>query len=133
MGWGVGLFFHVIVRKERARNVLAPVVLALAVGAGSAASVTESMSVEHRASRFPVVAVREIALAKRNVLECGPLGRIEVLAFDDFDAQPGKDIVVLGAYGLAVLDPANYAVKSNAPFEHEACEHCVHMYRQAPS
>lgn len=69
-----------------------------------------------------------MALSSRSVYSCCSIGRVEVLALDDFDSHTGKDLAVLGTSGIALLEPATYAVKSQGAYEHERCERCVHMY-----
>jgi hypothetical protein len=71
--------------------------------------------------------MNELPLTKRNVYACCSLGRVEVLALDAFDTRPGNDLAVLGASGVALLEPATYAVKSQAAFELARCDGCVHM------
>jgi hypothetical protein len=128
VGWGLGWLAHAIAKDDRARVWMAGTAITLAIVGGIATSVDESTSIAEREARFPVVAVKVAPLTKREVYACCPVGRVEVLALDNFDSEPGNDIAVLGATGLAVLDPATYAVKSMTPFEHQDCDGCVHMY-----
>lgn len=126
--WGVGWLAHAIAKDDRARVWMAALAIAVAGAAGVGISVNESTSISAREARFPVVAVREVQLAKREVYACCSIGQVEVLALDNFDSEPGNDIAVLGATGIAVLNPSNYTVKSKAAFEHQDCDGCVHMY-----
>ncbi len=127
-GWGIGWLAHAIAKDDRGRVWMAGVALAAAIFAGVATSVNESTSIVEREARFPVVAVKNVPLSKREVYACCPIGRVEVLAFDKFDSESGDDIAVLGMTGIAVLDAANYTVKSKAAFAHQDCDGCVHMY-----
>lgn len=127
-GWAVGWVAHAVSKDDRGRVWLAGSAIAGAVAAGVAISVNDSISVAQREARFPVVSVKDVPLAKREVYACCSVGRVEVLALGDFDAEPGNDIAVLGASGIALLDPQSYAVKAKTTFEHEPCDHCVHMY-----
>lgn len=127
-GWGIGWLAHAIAKDDRGRVWMAGLAIAAAVATGVGISVNESTSTVQREARFPVVAVKEVQLTKREVYACCSLGRVEVLALDNFDSEPGNDIAVLGATGIAVLNPLNYAVKFKAAFEHQGCDGCVHMY-----
>jgi hypothetical protein len=103
------------------------VVITVAIAAGVAASVNQSISIAERESQFPVVAVKEAPLTKREVYACCSVGRVEVLALDNFDSEPENEIAVLGTTHIAVLNPLTYAVKSKATFEHQGCDSCLHM------
>ncbi len=127
-GWAVGLLAHAVVRAERGRAWLARIVGTAAVVFGAGTAINESSSVAEREARFPVVAVNKVQLSKRQAYTCCSLGRVEVLALDNFDAEPGKEIAVLGVSGIALLKPVEYAVKSKSDFAHDACDGCVHMY-----
>lgn len=127
-GWALGWLAHAIATDDRGRVWIAGVSIVVAVAAGVGTSVNESTSIAEREAQFPVVAVKEVPLTKRQVYACCSLGRVEVLAIDNFDSEPGNDIVVFGATGIAVLNPLDYAVKSKAAFEHQGCDGCVHMY-----
>ena len=127
-GWGLGWIAHAIARNDRVRLWMAGIAIPAAIAGGIAASVNESTSIAEREAQFPVVALKKVSLAKREVYGCCSVGRVAVLALDNFDSEPGGDIGVLGAAGLAVLAPATYAVKSKAAFEHQSCDGCVHMY-----
>jgi hypothetical protein len=127
-GWVLGWPVHAIAKNEHARAWIAGIAIIVAIAGGVATSVHESASIAGREARFPVIAVSEIPLTKRVVHACCSVGRVEALALGNFDTVPGNDLAVLGARGLAVLDPATYAVKSTMPFEHQDCENCVHMY-----
>jgi hypothetical protein len=116
------------VKNERGRVWMAGTVLTVAIAGGVATSLNESIPLARREARFPVVAVQEVPFTKRTVYACCPVGRVDVLAFGNFDAAPGNDIAVLGTSGLAVLDPTTYAVKATMPFRHQGCDDCVHMY-----
>lgn len=128
VGWILGCFTHAIVRDERGRVWMAGIAITIAIAGGITASVYESASIVTREARFPFVAVKVAPLIKREVYLCCPVGRIEVLALDNFDTKPGSDIAVLGATGFAVLDPATYAVKSRTPFNHPDCEGHFRMH-----
>lgn len=127
-GWAVGWAAHAVSKDDRGRVWMASLAIAVAIATGVATSVNDSISVAHREAKFPAVSVKDISLTKREVYDCCPVGRVEVLALDNFDSEPGNDIAVLGAFGLALLNPMNYAVKAKADFEHESCDSCVHMY-----
>jgi len=127
-GWGIGWLAHAIAKDDRGRVWMAGLAITVAIAAGVATSVNESTSIAERESQFPVVAVKEAPLTKREVYACCSVGRVEVLALDNFDSEPGNDIAVLGETGIAVLNPLSYAVKSKATFEHQGCDSCVHMY-----
>lgn len=128
VGWAVGWLAHVIVKNDRAHVWLAGFAIVAAVTTGVATSVNESTSIAKQEAQFPSVSVMEIPLTKRVVYGCDPLGRVEVLAADNFDSQPGNEIAVLGVSAIALLDPLNYTVKSTTPFKHDTCNSCVHMY-----
>ena len=127
-GWALGWLMHAIVRDGRRQRSLATLATAVAVAAGIAVSVEQTLSVARREAKSPVVAIQELGLAKRPVYACCALGRVEVLARDSFDAEPGADIAVLGSSAIALLDPATFEVKSQRSFKLEACDGCVHMY-----
>jgi hypothetical protein len=46
VGWGVGMFVHMIVRNERVHDRLAPIALALGVAAGIGGAIAESLFVQ---------------------------------------------------------------------------------------
>lgn len=127
-GWAVGWVAHAISKDDRGRVWMAGLAIAVAIAAGVATSVNDSISVAQREAKFPVVSVKDVPLTKREVYACCSVGRIEVLTLGNFDSEPGNDIAVLGASGIALLNPMNYAVKAKATFEHESCDNCVHMY-----
>ena len=127
-GWALGWLVHVLTRDDRSRVWLAAIAIAVAIAVGIGTSVNESIYAAARENRFPVVSVKSIPLTKRAVFACCSIGRVEALAYDEFDKASGTDLAALGATGLAMLDPATYAVKSQAPFEYQDCDTCVHMY-----
>jgi hypothetical protein len=129
-GWVVGRLVHTAIRSESGRKWMSCLAVVIAVLLGVFASVEDSVSVAKREARFPFVAVQEVKLTKRVVYPCCDIGRVEVLALGEFDAEPGDDLMLLGAQGAAVLDRHSYAVKSRRAFHHAPCEGCVHMYPQ---
>jgi len=128
IGWAFGLLAHAVVRAERGRAWLARIAGTAAILVGMGSTVKESSTVAVREARFPVVTVKELPLSKRVVYSNSSLGRVEVLALDNFDVDPGNDIAVLGVSGIALLKPGNYAVKSKTDFAQDKCDGCVHMY-----
>lgn len=128
VGLGIGWLAHATTKEDRGRVWMAGIAITLAIGGGVATSVNQSTSVAEREARFPVVAVKETVLVKREVYACCSIGRVEVLTLNNFDSDPGNEIAVLGATGFALLDPATYAVRTKMPFEHQDCDSCVHMY-----
>jgi hypothetical protein len=128
LGWMIGWLVQSVTDDERGRAWAAAAAVVVATAWGLTTSVRESASVAEREARFPVVAVREVSLVKREVYGCCPIGRIEAMALDEFDSQAGADIGVLGESAVAVLDPATHAVKSQTPFAAQGCSHCVGMY-----
>lgn len=127
-GWGIGWLAHATAKDDRGRVWMSGLAIAVAGATGVGISVNESTSIAEREARFPVVAVKEVQLTKREAYACCSLGRVEVLALGNFDSEPGSDIAVLGATGIAVLNPSTYAVKSKAAFELQGCDGCVHMH-----
>ncbi len=127
-GWALGWLVHAMTRDDRSRVWLAAIAITVAIAGGVGTSVNESIYAAARENRFPVVSVKSIPLTKRTVFACCSIGRVDAMAFDDFDRAPGNEVAVLGTTGLAMLDPGTYAVKSQAPFEHQDCDACVHMY-----
>jgi hypothetical protein len=127
-GWVLGWIAQTIAKDERARVWMAGIAITVAIAGGIATSLHQSVSIAAREAKFPAVAIRKAALAKREVFACCSVGRVEALASGNFDSAPGDDIAVLGSNGLAVLDPATYAVKTTTPFAHQGCNDCVHMY-----
>jgi len=121
-GWIMGLLVHVTVKAERMRVWMVAFVGVLAVVVGSGIAVQESLSIVARESRFPFIAVADMPLEKRQIYGSNFMGRVEVLAFGDFDNTPGNEIVALGTTSLTTLQPATYEVKSKNIFEQEDCD-----------
>jgi hypothetical protein len=128
VGWLLGRLAYAIAADNVARAWMAGIALTAAITAAIAVNVNQSISIARHEARFPTVSVSEAPLRSRNVYACCSIGRVEALALDEFDVEPGSDIAVLGAYGIAFLEPGTYAVKSKGRFEHERCDRCVHMY-----
>jgi hypothetical protein len=127
-GWGLGWLASAVTQDDRQRVWAVGVALTLAVAGGIGTTARESVSVAEREARFPSVATRAMALAKRDVLACCSMGRVEVLAYGDFDASAGAEIAVMGSGKVALLDAATHAVKATTPFAFEKCDNCLHMY-----
>lgn len=130
VGWMVGRLAHALIKGDGKHAWMAGTAIIAAVVAGTAVNVNQSTSIAKREAQFPIVSVSQIPLTSTNVYACCPIGRVEVLALDEFDAQPGKDLAVLGVAGIAILESSTYAVKSQSPYQHERCAQCVHMYPQ---
>lgn len=128
IGWIVGRLAHAVAKDDLGRAWMAGTGLVAAVGAGIGASLNQSALIAKREAQFPVVSVSEAPLKSRNVYACCSIGRVEVLALDDFDVDAGKDLAVLGASGITFLEPGSYRIKSQGSYQHERCDHCVHMY-----
>jgi hypothetical protein len=128
VGWAIGLLVHVIVRPEHIRLQVAQIfgVAVLVIAAGIA--VKDTLAVAHREARFPITTVHETDFVKRNVYPCCSVGRVEVLALDNFDSEPGNEIAVFGDAGIALLKPVDSSIKSKFNFAHEECNNCVHMH-----
>src|SRR5437016_7466574 len=127
-GWALGWLTHAITKDDRVRVWIAGVAVAVATAIGAGISINESSSIAEREARFPVVAVKDVPLTKREVFACCSLGRVEVLALCNFDSEPGNDIAIRGDSGVALLNSLNYVVKSQTAFTHESCDGCVHMH-----
>lgn len=127
-GWVIGRVAHVLAKDDTGRTWMAGIATVAAVSAAIAVNVNQSTSIAKREAQFPTVSISEAPLKSTNVYACCAIGRVEVLALDEFDGHSGKDLAVLGAAGIAILEASNYAVKSQGPYEHERCERCVHMY-----
>lgn len=127
-GWLIGLMLNKVVRAEQGRILIAGIAGATAVFTGAGLAVHDSISISKRESRFPVVSVNQIPFSKRSVFSQDSVGNVKVLALANFDAEPGKEIGVLGRSGLALLQPETYGVKSVSAFTQEDCKGCVHMY-----
>lgn len=127
-GWLIGLLAHAVVRAERGRVWVAGIAGSFAVLIGAGLAVHDSITISKREARFPVITVNELPLIKRTVYANNSVGGVEVLALEDFDAEPGNEIGVLGASGIALLKPDTYGVKTISAFAQDECEGCVHMY-----
>jgi hypothetical protein len=127
-GWVLGRLAHMVAKDERGRAWMVGIAMTAAVVAGIGVNLIDSASIAKREAQFPTISIREVALSSRSVYACCSIGSVEVLALDDFDGHTGKDLAILGASGIALLEPGTYAVKSQGAYEHERCERCVHMY-----
>lgn len=126
--WALGWLVHAVVKNEGGRLWIAGIASLWAIVFGIGATVSESSNIATREARFPVKAVGKISLNTREVYRCCAIGSVEVLASDYFDSKLGNDILVLGTDGIALLNPATYAVQATSSFKQEDCEGCVHMY-----
>jgi hypothetical protein len=128
IGWAVGLITHLAVKPEISRLQVARIIGVAVLAIAAAIAVNDNLAVARREARFPIVAVHEINFVKRIVYPCCSLGRVEVLALDNFDSKAGNEIAVFGNAGIALLKPVDYSIKSKFDFAHEECDSCVHMH-----
>jgi len=128
IGWAIGLIIHGIIKSEHMRRRLARIAFPGALALAATISINDMAGVAKREARFPIITLRKADIVKRIVYPCCPLGRVEVLALDNFDSDPENEIAALGTTAVALLNPIDYAVKSKSDFAHEDCEGCVHMY-----
>jgi hypothetical protein len=129
IGWLVGLFVQPAVKTERSRIFGTAIIGIAAILLSIGSAVKESLQVTTRESHFPGIALQELALSKRIVYRPSTHGRIEVLAFDGFDSEPGKEIAVFSEAEIAVLKAGDYSIKSRSAFAYDKCDNCVHMYK----
>jgi hypothetical protein len=128
IGGVLGWLAHTITNDDRTRVLIARFAMIAAVIIGVGISVNESTTIAKREAQFPIVDVKEVPLTKREVYACCEIGRVNVLAIDNFDSAPGNDIMVFGDAGVSILNPQDYSVKSKAAYKQQDCDSCVHMY-----
>jgi len=124
----LGLIVHALVKVDRMRAWIVYIAGGLAVVVGAGTALHDSRSIVARESRFPFTAVADMPLEKHHVYGSDFMGRVEVLAFGNFDSMPGNEIIALGATSITLLQPATYEVRSKTEFKQEDCDGCVHMY-----
>lgn len=127
-GWAIGLLANAVIKKERIRTYLTFVMGTAAILFGIGNAVYESRTSAVREARFPVISVKELQLSKRGINTGTPLGRVETLAFGNFDADHGKEVAALGDSSIVLLDPMAYEVTAKFEFKKDECDGCVGMY-----
>ncbi|MCX5846156.1 MAG: hypothetical protein NTW12_07335 [Deltaproteobacteria bacterium] len=128
VSFALGLIVHALVKVDRMRVWIVYIAGGLAVVIGAGTALHDSRSIVARESRFPFTAVADMPLEKHHVYGSDFMGRVEVLAFGNFDGMPGNEIIALGATSITLLQPATYGVRSKTEFKQEDCDGCVHMY-----
>jgi len=128
VGWAIGLITNAVIKKEQIRTSLTLVMGAAAILFGAGNAVHESRTTSVREARFPAITVKELPLSKRGISTGAPLGRIEVLALGNFDAEHGNKIAALGDSAIVLLNPVTYDVRSKLEFKKNECDGCVGMY-----
>jgi len=128
VAWIVGLLIHSVVKNERGRVWAAGLTAVLVVGLALGNGVYDSYYIAKRESRFPVVSVNKIPLAKKQVFKRGENGAVSDMAIGNFGAVPTPGLLVLSTQGTTVLSLDDYPIRAQIPFTREQCEHCVGMY-----
>ncbi len=124
----IGFIIQKIVPPESVRRLIAwtACIGAVLVSLGSVLQ-NQAENVE-RESRFPGVSVNKLPLVERTIFACCEVGRVEALAFGNFDPAPGQEVALLAGDFNVVLDADTYAVRSKTKMAKLDCDHCVGMY-----
>jgi len=120
-----GLIFNASVKDVSRHVTLALSICVIVVISGVLISLDETRSTVKREARFPYTALSIIPLQKSQVYGSNFFGGVDVLAYGNFDKQPGNEIAVLGRSHIATLIPESYEVKSKQEF----CSKCTFMYQ----
>jgi hypothetical protein len=124
----LGFILQRTIKRETERRAIAWTACLAAIVVALAIAMQDQAKVAQREANFPIVSVNELPLTKRTIFGCCEAGRVEALAFDNFDAESGQEIANLGDNVTLLLDAATYAVKARTNIRKLECDRCVGMY-----